>query len=260
MSKLLSIYCFLKNERDVLPETLPTWLPFLAGGGELVLVDTGSDDGSWEFCEEVARSCPFGAGINVRLERLPWPEPLNWALITEQTMNLCSRSWRMRLDADEKLAGDPSALASVLRNMEFLCGWQDLGYRSRRLDAAFADEPPPIPVALGGLLLGLYEPETGIHQYRSRLHRGDWTWRYRIDPTPQPPAGEEGGVFLMLQDWICHVIHTRASIRPEALARMEGVYELAKRLDGPLDAMAEAHYQNGIERCRIWGKKEGEGK
>ena len=94
--------------------------------------------------------------------------------------------------------------------------------------------------------------------HAARLHRGAWTWRYRIDPAPAPPAGEEGGVFLMLQDWICSVIHTRASIRPEALARMEGIYELAQRLDGPLDAMAEAHYHNGIERVRQWAKKEGE--
>lgn len=252
MSNLLSIYCFFKNERDILPEILPTWLPFLEGGGELVLVDTGSTDGSLEFALEVQKSCPDGTGISVQVHELPWPQPTNWAAITQQVMDLCSRPWRLRIDADEKLAGDPRALASVLVNMELLCGTQDASW-------AFAKKNPvtgAIPVALGGLLLGLYEPETGVHQYRSRLHRGAWTWRYRIDPAPVPPAGEEGGVFLMLQDWICHVIHTRASIRPEALSRMEGIYELAQELDGPLDAMAEAHYQNGIERCRVWGKKE----
>lgn len=247
MSNLLSIYCFYKNERDVFPETIPTWLPFLADGGELVLVDTGSTDDSWAFCEEVARSCPEGAGVTVRLERLPWPDPLDWAGITAQTMNLCSRPWRLRLDADEKLGGIPSAFDSVLRNLEHLARLQDQ-------HAAF-NVSGSIPVALGGLCMGLFEPETGVHQYRSRCHRGAWRWRYRIDPAPVPPEGEEGGVFLLLQDWICHVIHTRASIRPEALARMEGVYELAQRLDGPLDAKAEAHYRNGIERVKEWAKK-----
>jgi glycosyltransferase involved in cell wall biosynthesis len=250
MSNLLSIYCFYKDELAIFPETVPTWLPFLAGGGELVLVDTGSSDGSPEWAAEVARSKPEGLGIDVRCEKLPWPEPLDWASITAQTMALCSRSWRMRLDADEKLGGDPRALASVLKNMEHLARLQDQ-HKDFIVDGA-------IPVAIGGLALGLYEPETGIHQYRSRLHRGPWRWRYRIDPAPVPPEGEEGGVFLLLQDWICHVVHTRASIRPEALARMEGVLELARRLDGPLDAMTEAHYQNGIDRVKEWSKK-GEG-
>jgi hypothetical protein len=247
MSRLLSLYCFFKDEIKTLPETVPTWLPFLDGGGELVLVDTGSTDASPEWAVEVARSCPAGLGIDVRLERLPWPDPLNWAEITQQTMALCSRPWRMRLDADEKLAGDPRALTSVLANMEHLARLQDQ-HNAFRVNGT-------IPVAVGGILVGLFEPETGVHQYRSRLHRGPWTWHYRIDPVPVPPVGEEGSVFLLLQDWVCHVIHTRASIRPEALARMEGVYELAQRLDGPLDAMAEAHYRNGIERVELWGKK-----
>lgn len=259
MSNLLSIYCFFKNERDVLPLIVPTWLAFLEGGGELVLVDTGSDDGSFEFAEEVARSCPAGTGIDVQVHKLPWPNPTNWAAITEQCMNLCTRPWRLRIDADEALAGDPKALASVLTNMEHLCRLQEKDWPRANAEALYASvRDGAIPVAIGGLLLGIIEPETGVHQYRSRLHRGAWTWRYRIDPAPAPPAGEEGGVFLMLQDWICHVVHTRASIRPEALSRMEGIYELAQELDGPLDAMAEQHYRNGIERCRIWGKKEGE--
>ena len=253
MSKLLSIYCFLKDERAVLPLTLPTWLPFLAEGGELVLVDTGSSDGSLEFAREVQRSCPAGLGIDVQVLERPWPVPTNWAAITQESMGLCKRRWNLRIDADEALSGDPRAFASVLRNMEGLCNAQEEAFNDGSFSSGLT------PVAVGGLLLGIIEPETGVHQYRSRLHRGAWTWRYRIDPCPVPPAGEEGGVFLLLQDWICHVIHTRASIRPEALARMEGIYELAQRLDGPLDAMAEAHYRNGIERCRIWREK-GEGK
>ena len=248
MSNLLSIYCFFKNERDVLPEILPTWLPFLAGGGELVLVDTGSTDGSLEFAREVARSRPAGTGIDVQVHELPWPDPTNWAAITEQVMNLCTRPWRLRIDADEKLAGDPRALESVLNNLETLCVCQE---EVRSCGDSIVHVSGSIPVAIGGLLLGLFEPETGVHQYRSRLHRGAWTWRYRIDPAPAPPAGEEGGVFLMLQDWICSVIHTRASIRPEALARMEGIYELAQRLDGPLDALVEVEV-DAVAHVESW--------
>ncbi|MCK9355572.1 MAG: hypothetical protein M0R22_00255 [Dehalococcoidia bacterium] len=253
MSNLLSIYCFYKNELESFGVTVPTWLPFLEGGGELVLVDTGSSDRSREWAGALAASPQVAAaGISVKSMGAPWPDPMNWAAITQQTMDLCSRPWRLRLDADEKLEGDPKALASVLRNLEQLA--VDQGHSAR--DGLLM--PGTCPVALSGLCVFLHEPETGVEQYRSRLHRAGWTWKYRIDPVPVPPPGEEGGVFMLLQNWICRVIHTRASIRPDALARAEGVLELAEQLDGPLDGPAQVHYQNAIDRARIYGKKEGE--
>ena len=254
MRNPLSIYCFYKDEMESFGVTVPTWLPFLEGGGELVLVDTGSTDRSPEFAAALAASpmC-YERYVTVRVEKRPWPDPMNWAAITQQAMDLCSRPWALRLDADEKLEGDPKALASVLKNLENL---------NRAQTEHFADGTyvleGTIPVAMSGICVFLHEPETGVEQYRSRLHRHGWTWKYRIDPVPVPPPGEEGGVFMLLQNWICRVIHTRASIRPEALARAEGVLALAERLDGPLDAMARAHYQNAIDRARIYGKKEGE--
>jgi glycosyltransferase involved in cell wall biosynthesis len=254
-SKLISIYCFFKNEEALFPVTVPTWLPF---ADELVLVDTGSTDGSLAWARGLSAAPPDG--VKVRVEQLPWPDPMNWALITKQTMDLCSLPWRLRIDADEKLAGDPRALRSVLNNFEKLVKLQeraDFAYQAVR-HGCF-EEPQYRPVAVGGLLLALSEPETGYTCWRSRLHRADWGWRYRIDPAPVPPEGQEGGVFLLLQNWICNTIHTRASIRPEALARAEGVLELAERLDGPLDPQTRAHYVEAVERARKYGQKGTEG-
>jgi glycosyltransferase involved in cell wall biosynthesis len=247
---MISIYCFLKDEMEVLPRALPTWLPFC---DELVLVDTGSTDGSLEWIKELERASrenPDWERPRVRVESLPWPSPADWSLITQQTMDLCAEPWALRIDADETFKGDPAAFRSVMKNMEELCKRQQWAARDGLISG--------LPVAVGGVLVWFEEPETGYTCWRSRLHRhrDGWTWRYRLDPTPVPPPGQEGGVFVMLQPWILTVEHLRSSVRGDALKRAEGLMEFVEELDGPQTGLARRHYQDAVDRIKLYGKVE----
>lgn len=237
---MLSVYCFFKDEADVLPLTVPTWAPV---ADELVLIDTGSSDGSLDLAVQLAQEANPWAGIIAG--QLPWPSPLDWAAITNEVADLCTETWVLRVDADEPLVGDPARFRDLIAGLE---------------------AAGPVKHVARGLCLSVFEPLTVENEHvtswknvcsRSRCHRwpDGWRYRYRIDPIPFPAREEDGDVLMVVQPNVAATLHLRHSWRPESLARAAGVLELAERLDGPLDAAARAHYQNAIDRAIQYAPK-----
>ncbi len=87
----VSIVC--KNSKATLPRVLEAVRPIVADGGELVVVDTGSTDGTVELLES------FGA----RVVKAPWQ---GFARTKQQGMELCERPWILCLDSDEPPEAD----------------------------------------------------------------------------------------------------------------------------------------------------------
>jgi glycosyltransferase involved in cell wall biosynthesis len=90
MSLPVSVYVITLNEAANLRRLLPQ----LAGFSEVVIVDSGSTDGT----QDVA-----GSFANVKLFHRDWTgfsDQKNYAL------SLCSQEWVLNLDADEELTGD----------------------------------------------------------------------------------------------------------------------------------------------------------
>ena len=101
---LLSVSMIFKNEIRCLERCLKSLAPLReAFPCEVVMADTGSDDGSREIAEQYADLVfdfpwinDFSAARNAVLER-------------------CTGKWALVLDADEWLEGDPASLTDLLK-------------------------------------------------------------------------------------------------------------------------------------------------
>lgn len=104
---MLSVYCVFYNERDWLPASLASWLPF---ADEVVLIDNGSNDG---IDHDALRGLAAEAGVPLRLE-VREERGYNLGELNTQALCLCSEPWAIRMDADEYLYGDPEILGESL--------------------------------------------------------------------------------------------------------------------------------------------------
>lgn len=106
MSKpLLSIGMIFKNEIRCLERCLKSLQPLRETlPCELVMADTGSDDGSREIAERYA---------DILID-FPWVNDFSAA--RNAVLDRCSGQWHLHIDADEWLDGDFSELAAFLRN------------------------------------------------------------------------------------------------------------------------------------------------
>ena len=103
---LLSVGIIFKNEIRCLERCLKSFLPLKAAlpdQVEIVMADTGSDDGSWEVAERYADI----------LFQFPWVN--DFAAARNAVMDRCSGQWFMTVDADEWLDEDIGLLCQFLR-------------------------------------------------------------------------------------------------------------------------------------------------
>ena len=101
----LSIGIIFKNEIRCLERCLKSLTPLRdAVGCELVMADTGSDDGSRAVAEKYADI----------LFDFPWINDFSAA--RNAVMDRCSGRWFLTMDADEWLDGDVKELVNFLRS------------------------------------------------------------------------------------------------------------------------------------------------
>lgn len=90
-------------------QTLPSWVAF---ADELVLVDTGSTDGSVGVALSMLESVPLEIRPAVRVYSSPWR--YDFAYHYNELMDLSTTDWNVLLDADFKLGGGPVGLRRYL--------------------------------------------------------------------------------------------------------------------------------------------------
>lgn len=107
MKPILSIAMIFKNEIRCLERCLKSLQPLRdAIPCELVMADTGSEDGSREVAERYA---------DILID-FPWIDDFSAA--RNAVLERCSGQWCMSVDADEWLVGDFSQLTRFLRNSD----------------------------------------------------------------------------------------------------------------------------------------------
>jgi Glycosyl transferase family 2 len=101
--------CLVKNESDVIAQTLETaarWSDFI------YVYDNGSDDGTWELVQKLAKSCP--KIVPYKQQEKPFRDSLRAEIFNAYRDMSAAGDWWCRLDADEFYVDDPRVfLANV---------------------------------------------------------------------------------------------------------------------------------------------------
>lgn len=104
--------CLVKNELDIIAQTLAT---ASAWADRIYVLDNGSDDGTWEFVNETARSNP--AIVPYRQDLSPFCDSMRDRVFEHYRDRVRQGDWWCKLDADEAYVEDPRAfLARVPRH------------------------------------------------------------------------------------------------------------------------------------------------
>lgn len=100
--ELISAFIICKDERGVLGACLDS----LAGMGEIVIVDSGSTDGTLDLIAEYQ-----SLGWPIRLFRRDWP---GFAAQKQFALDQCTREWCLSIDCDERLTEELRQAISAL--------------------------------------------------------------------------------------------------------------------------------------------------
>ena len=109
----ISAFIICKNEEAVLGNCIES----LKGCAEIVIVDSGSTDGTIELVQEyVARGWP------IRFMHQDW---LGYAAQKQFALEQCTQPWCLSLDADERLDAElQAALPELMKAPEEVAGWR----------------------------------------------------------------------------------------------------------------------------------------
>lgn len=127
-SPTLSLIVPLHNERANLPELVRQCACALDATGhrwEMILVDDGSDDGSWEYLQTAHQSEP-------RLIPLRHPTKQGKTTAYRTGFNAARGEYLFTIDAD--LQENPEAIAPMLRILQSGAADMVVGWRKRRCD------------------------------------------------------------------------------------------------------------------------------
>lgn len=103
--------CLVKNELDIIAQTLATASEW---ADSIYVLDNGSDDGTWEFVNEAARSNP--TIMPYRQDRSPFCDGMRNRVFERYRDRARQGDWWCKLDADEAYVDDPRTfLARVPR-------------------------------------------------------------------------------------------------------------------------------------------------
>ncbi len=103
--------CLVKNELDIIAQTLATASEW---ADSIYVLDNGSDDGTWEFVNEAARSNP--TIMPYRQDRSPFCDSMRNRVFERYRDRARQGDWWCKLDADEAYVDDPRTfLARVPR-------------------------------------------------------------------------------------------------------------------------------------------------
>ncbi|MGO4535822.1 glycosyltransferase family 2 protein [Leifsonia sp. 2MCAF36] len=137
--------CVVKDEADVLTQTLTSALQW---SDEILVLDNGSTDGTWELVTELAAREP--RVIAVGREERPFFDDIRVSLFDARKDSAVEGDWWCRLDADEFYVDDPRAVLAAVAPGDFSVWSASLSYyftdrdaaRYESNPAAFADDIP----------------------------------------------------------------------------------------------------------------------
>jgi tetratricopeptide (TPR) repeat protein len=105
MNARISLCMIVRDEIDSLEACLDSVAPWV---DEIVVVDTGSVDGTWELVQIRAHRC----------RQIEWPDHFGEA--RNASLDLATGEWVLILDADERLADGGPALRAAVANPDLL--------------------------------------------------------------------------------------------------------------------------------------------
>ena len=106
--------CLVKNEADILPETLTSALHWC---DHIYVFDNGSNDGSWELVEALARQ--YMQIVPYKQDNVLYTNGLRADIFSVFQSNASSQDWWCALDADEFYIDDPRIfLAKISSNFQ----------------------------------------------------------------------------------------------------------------------------------------------
>jgi glycosyltransferase involved in cell wall biosynthesis len=137
--------CVVKDEADVLAQTLTSALNW---SDEILILDNGSTDGTWELVTELAAHDP--RVVAVGREERPFFDDIRVSLFDARKDSAVDGDWWCRLDADEFYVDDPRKVLASVAEEDFSVWSASLSYYFTDRDAAryesdasaFADEVP----------------------------------------------------------------------------------------------------------------------
>ncbi|MBX3436234.1 MAG: glycosyltransferase family 2 protein [Planctomycetaceae bacterium] len=158
---MLSIVVPTLNERESLPELVRQTVEVVDASGldtEMIFVDDGSTDGSWEAIEDLARQEPRVRGIRFRR---------NFGKAAALTAGLRAAHGDLILMMDADLQDDPAEIPALLAQLEN--GYDVVnGWKVRRLDPWHKVYPSKVFNALVSRLSGLklHDHNCGLKVFR----------------------------------------------------------------------------------------------
>jgi glycosyltransferase involved in cell wall biosynthesis len=104
-------FCIAKNEADILRETLISALHWC---DHIYVLDNGSDDGSWELVNDLAKQ--HSQIVPYKQDNTPFTNGLRADIFNEFRSNAAAGDWWCQLDADEIYIDDPSIFLSKIED------------------------------------------------------------------------------------------------------------------------------------------------
>jgi len=242
----LSVCSIFRNEEDILPQTLPSWMEL---ADELVLFDNDSTDATRQvvvaglFPERdqkaqdaiVAEWSALSPGNCLELKyngskvvRLGIYEPAPLRRFDDAAKALlgaATESWRLRVDADERVEGDFEDFKGFLRACEVL-----------------AEEQESLPGSVAPLLLDEAH-ERPVYLIRCFRWEDGWECCFGVDPVPFGPVDKSHPTPILTLN------HLRSAARPESMDRKRRMLVES----GARGLAEEDHLRKVREQIEKWG-------
>jgi|GEM_PF-3605488 len=166
----LSVYYIVKNEIRSLPESLLHTIQF---ADQIVIVDTGSTDGTWEFLQKYRLHEDF----TVHQELFHNPAGYDASVSRNIALGICVGDWVLALDGDEFISADEGKKLKnlILENSQFDVLKQPV--------FNFMQHPKYVkqPYYLNGTAIRLFKNKDVIYKYNIHPELEGWKTFTTID-------------------------------------------------------------------------------
>jgi hypothetical protein len=182
--------CVMKYEAVIIDQTLSDALRWC---DQILVLDNGSDDGSWECVQSMSaadgRIVPFGRDLG------PFHDGMRAQIYNAHSMDATADDWWCRLDADEFYIQDPRAVLAAIPRKYFSVWSASISYYFTDADAVryeaspaqFADDVP-VAEKCRYYLNHWSEPRFFRHEPGKRWRQGDGGFPKTVWTRPASPT------------------------------------------------------------------------